>query len=65
MYKNAMSMEDTVFTMNVADDGIMSGSASADFGSTMPLGRSNVKKSLENNFTLVFSSSDPSDLICK
>ena len=65
MYKNAMSMEDTVFTMNVADDGIMSGSASADFGSTIPWERSNVKKSLENNFTLVFSSSDPSDLICK
>ena len=39
MYKNAMSMEDTVFTMNVADDGSMSGSASANFGSTMPLER--------------------------
>ena len=40
MYKNAMSMEDTVFTMNVADNGSMSGSASANFGSTMPLERS-------------------------
>jgi len=40
MYKNAMSMEDTVFTMNVADDGSMSGSASANFASTMPLERS-------------------------
>jgi len=40
MYKNAMSMEDTVFTMNVAEDGSMSGSASAGFGSTMPLERS-------------------------
>jgi len=40
MYKNAMSMEDTVFTMNVADDGSMSGSSSANFGSTMPLERS-------------------------
>jgi len=40
MYKNAMSMDDTVFTMNVADDGNMSGSASADFASTMPLERS-------------------------
>jgi len=40
MYKNAMSMDDTVFTMNVADDGSMSGSASADFASTMPLERS-------------------------
>lgn len=39
MYKNAMSMDDTVFTMNVADDGSMSGSATADFASTMPLER--------------------------
>ena len=36
MYKNAMSMDDTVFTMNVADDGSLSGSASANLGSTMP-----------------------------
>jgi len=43
MYKNAMSMEDTVFTMNVANDGIMSGSASANFGSTMPWERSSGK----------------------
>ena len=35
-YKNAMSMEDTVFSMNVADDGSFSGSASANFGSTRP-----------------------------
>jgi len=47
MYKNAMSMEDTVFTMNVADDGIMSGSASADFGSTMPMERSMLKSHLK------------------
>jgi len=40
MYKNAMSMEDTVFTMNIGGDGSMSGSASADFASTMPLERS-------------------------
>ena len=36
MYKNAMSMEDTVFSMNVADDGSFSGSASANFESTRP-----------------------------
>merc|ERR1711936_204830 len=40
MYKNAMSMEDTVFTMNVADDGSFSGSASANFESTRPGERS-------------------------
>merc|ERR1711994_1166323 len=40
MYKNAMSMEDTVFSMNVADDGSFSGSASANFGSTRPGERS-------------------------
>jgi len=37
MYKNAMSMEDTVFTMNVNDDGNMSGSASASLDSTNPI----------------------------
>merc|ERR1712001_545222 len=40
MYKNAMSMEDTVFSMNVVDDGSFSGSASANFGSTRPGERS-------------------------
>jgi len=37
MYKNAMSMEDTVFTMNVDDNGNMSGSASASLDSTNPI----------------------------
>ena len=37
MYKNAMSMEDTVFTMNVDDNGNMSGSVSASLGSTNPI----------------------------
>merc|ERR1719305_2070830 len=40
MYKNAMSMEDTVFTMNVAEDGSFSGSASANFESSRPGERS-------------------------
>merc|ERR1712109_345369 len=40
MDKNAMSMEDTVFTMNVDDDGNMSGSASASLDSTNPMERS-------------------------
>ena len=39
MYKNAMSMDDTVFTMNVADDGNVFGSASANLASIMPLER--------------------------
>merc|ERR1711899_479747 len=37
MYKNAMSMENTVFTMNVDDDNHMSGSASASLDSTNPM----------------------------
>merc|ERR1712109_327762 len=40
MAYNQMSMENTVFTMNVDDDGNMSGSASASLDSTNPMERS-------------------------